>query len=337
MISIIVPVYKGEKTLRRCIESLLVQTDPELEIIIAVDGPPDASGVMADELAVTDNRIHVIHQENQGVSVARNTGIAAANGEYLMFVDSDDYVEPDFCETMKKTLEKNATDLVVCGFHHWYFGKDVKKSPKHPGTYSVVQGREILELYEEQFMNMPWNKIFRRDLLSGEFPLGISLGEDLIFNLEYLKKCSKVSVIPDLLYHYIQGESNVTLSTKRRSDRVEMALLIYKKVSECVKNTLCLDETYGIPESKLLVEFLDEMEGLYFQKDLSFADKKTQMRIFRDAWKIIPDGSMIRLYKMDYRILYYFFSRNRLTMMYILIMARGILVTLYRKLEKKIR
>ena len=120
MISVIVPVYKSERTLNKCVNSLLAQSNADLEIILVVDGPPDSSGVMADQLAEEDRRVRVIHQTNQGVSKARNRGLQEAKGEYIRFVDSDDYVEPNSNELLLTFLEQNACDMVIGGSQHLY-------------------------------------------------------------------------------------------------------------------------------------------------------------------------------------------------------------------------
>ena len=113
MISVVVPVYKSEKTLEKCVNSLCAQTDGDLEILLIVDGPPDGSGILADELAKKDKRIRVINQENQGVSKARNRGIKEAKGEYIRFVDSDDYVDEDSNEILLSAMKEQDVDMVI--------------------------------------------------------------------------------------------------------------------------------------------------------------------------------------------------------------------------------
>ena len=181
MISVIVPVYKSEKTLRPCVQTLREQTVTELEILLVDDGSPDGCPRICDELAAEDGRIRVIHKENGGVSSARNAGIEAAEGEYLFFCDSDDWVEPDLLEKLLKAIE--GTDIAICGFHHHYLGRDVVKRP----SAENASGEEnFLTLYSQGYLNMPWNKLFKR-ALAGRFDESLSLGEDLLFNLAYLR------------------------------------------------------------------------------------------------------------------------------------------------------
>ena len=163
MVSIVVPVYKSEKTLRVCVESLQRQTEREIEIILVDDGSPDNCPCICDELAEKDARIRVIHKENGGVSSARNAGMEKAGGEFLLFADSDDSVEEDMAEALLCGI--GSADLAVCGYHHHYLGRDVEKIPE----ISKWNGAEsFLALYGRGYLNMPWNKLFRRSL-AGRF------------------------------------------------------------------------------------------------------------------------------------------------------------------------
>ena len=123
LITIVVPIYKVEKYLGRCIDSLIAQTYPNIEIILADDGSPDRCGAICDEYAQKDSRIKVIHQENKGVAAARNAALDIAQGEYIMFVDSDDYVEPTFCEIPLKTAQQQNADMVIFGYRRFINGK----------------------------------------------------------------------------------------------------------------------------------------------------------------------------------------------------------------------
>ena len=128
-VSIIVPVYNAEKYLQECVESVLCQTLSDIELILVDDGSSDGSKELCDELAKNHSGtcLRVIHQANSGVSAARNAGIRAAEGEFLLFTDSDDYVEPDYLEKMAALQENSDADLVLCGYHHLYDGADIVK------------------------------------------------------------------------------------------------------------------------------------------------------------------------------------------------------------------
>ena len=123
ILSVIVPVYNSEKYLERCVESVMASSLKNLEIILVNDGSSDCSDKLCDRLAQRDKRIVVIHQQNAGVSAARNRGLEKAEGKYFAFVDSDDYIEPDMYEKMIASMEKNDADLVCCGFCREYSGE----------------------------------------------------------------------------------------------------------------------------------------------------------------------------------------------------------------------
>ena len=177
MISVIVPVYNSRDTLARCVKSLQAQTLADLEIILVDDGSSDGSGMLCNGFSREDARIRVIHKANGGVSSARNAGIEAAKGRYLMFMDSDDYAEPEMAEAMLSGIGED--DIAICGFHHHYQGRDVVRIPDVPGQ----SGEEnFLALYGQGFLNMPWNKLYKREL-AGRFDESLSLGEDLLFQL----------------------------------------------------------------------------------------------------------------------------------------------------------
>ena len=134
-ISIVVPVYNVERYLPRCIESILRQTYTNFELILVDDGTPDRSGIICDRYAERDSRIRVIHKENGGVSTARNTGIDAAKGEWITFVDSDDWVSDEYLKTLTTHLHNNSYDLVIGGFEFRHF--TVWKGDAEEGTVDI--------------------------------------------------------------------------------------------------------------------------------------------------------------------------------------------------------
>lgn len=194
MISVIVPIYNTEKYLHRCIDSILAQTFTDFELLLINDGSKDNSGAICDEYAAKDPRIHVFHKENGGVSSARNVGLDNAKGDYIMFVDSDDYMFPQMCEQMIATIESKKADLVVCGTTETGGGY---WRPVADNDYTLTQLKEnFVELLHTELLSPPWNKIFKRTIIGEQrFQEDITFGEDLIFNLEYIDKCNKVSFI----------------------------------------------------------------------------------------------------------------------------------------------
>lgn len=342
MVSIIIPVYKSEKTLERCIHSICKQTYEDWEAIMIVDGPPDSSGILAEALAQEDSRIRVIHQENQGVSVSRNAGIEAAKGTYIQFLDSDDYLPPDSLKLMHEAMENHPCDFLIGGFHHIYFGKEVEKLPKEEGYYILKESQEIfLTLYKDQFLNMPWNKWYKKELIIEGFPLGMSLGEDLLFNISYLRQVKSFGVIQKSICNYIQDDRGTTLSTKRRNDRIETAFTLMENMYIFCTETFAGDSkhAYEVLKDKLAVEFLDGMEELAFYH-IPYREKTEIIQSYRKAFRKIEEKRdectkmTENLQLLDYRIIGWLFYRNHIHLTYLFIMLRGIVVKLVRRIQE---
>ena len=214
MISIIVPVYNAEKYLDRCIQSILAQTYTDFELLLVNDGSTDSSGVICDKYAGQDSRIRVFHKENGGVSSARNWGLNNAEGEYVMFVDSDDYMKFDMCDIMYKTITQKQSDIVICGTEEsgggfWRPNADIDYTRQ---TFS----NNFSSLLQTELLSPPWNKIFKRDKIKTRFREDISFGEDLIFNLQYLALCETLSFIENAPYfHEKDNDSSIVVRFQR--------------------------------------------------------------------------------------------------------------------------
>tara|TARA_B110000285_G_C15142967_1_gene632349 strand:- start:10187 stop:11122 length:936 start_codon:yes stop_codon:yes gene_type:complete len=214
LISIIVPVYKVEKYLDRCVKSLINQTYENIEIILINDGSPDNCPLMCDKFANDFNNIRVIHQENSGPSKARNAGIDIANGKFVTFVDSDDFVHPTYLEFLKSEIDHNNVLLSICGYQ-----KNSTSLPfqcdKSPLSDTVkVNDCEAFELLlNNQELCAPWAKLYNIRLFQDlRFPVDI-LYEDMFFTPQVFKKAVKISVSFNKLYYYNQeGESIIRSS-----------------------------------------------------------------------------------------------------------------------------
>ena len=205
-ISIIVPVYNTEKYLRRCLDSIAAQTFTDWECICVDDGSPDASGAMLDAYARRDARFCVIHQENGGVSRARNTALDAARGEYVGFVDSDDWIESEMISTLYDTAIEHEADAVVSGYK-WFSpnGKIEEIAPKF--GWMDMPKDFVME------WQGPCAKLFKRTILHKEnirFPEGITLAEDLFFTFQVFFRTQKVFGINKAFYSYFWNENSAT-------------------------------------------------------------------------------------------------------------------------------
>ena len=212
VVSVIVPVYNTGEHLVRCIESLVDQTYPQLEIIVVDDGSTDGSPEVIAAFANQDERIKAIRQANAGVSAARNAGIDAAAGEYVLFVDADDWLESNTFEILVREIESNGLDFVTFS----YFVDDDTTSRLGPtldsftGTLNTAQGLDALLQTQNRFV---FTRLFRRELIGPvRFRRDLHWGEDTIFVIEVAKRAKASSVIPEHFYHYVQSEGSATRS-----------------------------------------------------------------------------------------------------------------------------
>ena len=201
-LSIIVPVYGVEKYLPACLDSVLQQSLEDWELILIDDGSPDHCGAICDEYAEKDARIRVIHQDNHGVSAARNAGLRAAQGDYYGFMDADDLVSPEMYETLLQAAESHGCDIAICGFSFCSEQKKMLRTEPVPaGKFNRV--KLILSIYQmpNPFHGSMCNKIFRRDLLKGLFfDESVSIGEDWLLLYECYQRANAAAAVSDCLY-----------------------------------------------------------------------------------------------------------------------------------------
>lgn len=216
LISVIIPVYNVEKYLHRCLDSVIAQTYQNLEIICVDDGSIDESGRICDQYAVRDARIKVIHQENQGLSAARNRGLDAAEGEYIAFVDSDDYILEDMYKKMLDKLLNYNVDLCVCQWQYEFSdGRQVvKKKNIDPTIYGCKSSLEFARFlymgnYENGVVVAAWNKLYRRALLD-KIRFEGRIHEDDAFNGRIMAKDVSVYVMEEQFYVYAQNGDSLT-------------------------------------------------------------------------------------------------------------------------------
>ena len=202
LISIIVPVYNVERYLKRCVESILNQSYTNIELLLIDDGSKDKSGAICDEYAKKDGRVKVVHKENGGVSIARNLGIEMAQGKYIIFVDSDDWISELNVETHIKALKENDCQLT---FSSWEM-RGLRKAQKKFEN-------KVIELFNKNdntgeiliSFNNPWNKLFVTEIIKSnqlKFPVGVKYGEDTYFVWKYLMHCKKICLRQEVLYFY---------------------------------------------------------------------------------------------------------------------------------------
>ena len=295
MISIVIPVYNVEKYLPQCLDSVLSQIYTNYEVILVDDGSPDRSGAICDAYAQKDSRFRVIHQNNAGVSVARNNGIEQAAGEWVTFIDSDDWVEPHYLSNFRLD-ESNGIDLIIQGleyydhrdghfFNPWSFKDCVLK--KQDFRLGFAENR-LMEV------GFPYGKAYCKKLLIDDdlrFDSRISFHEDHIFVLDYYKMCHSIRLVDATDYKYRCYHTGASLSSKRHP---------WKKMNlagdEMLKRFLCMKGVYfteNTAEANKLYDFayackLTAAESIILS-DMRYGEKK---RAFRQ----VINSKDIRLY-----------------------------------------
>lgn len=203
MFSIIVPVYNVEKYLDKCLASILEQTFKDFECIIIDDGSPDNSNIIIDKYVKLDQRFKVIHQKNMGLSAARNAGLDIAKGDYIVFVDSDDYIANDYLEKFAAKIASTNAEIVVCGLTEVF--KDYEKSIVFEDESTEVIKQNILA---DVWPSYAWNKCYKKSLFANiRFPVG-KIFEDILTIPEVCLYARKIVCIPDKLYYYNRHNEN---------------------------------------------------------------------------------------------------------------------------------
>ena len=255
-VTVIISVYNAEKYIERCVNSICQQTYQNIEIILINDGSKDKSGELCDLYAKKDARIIVVHQLNQGVSAVRNVGIKKAHGEYIIFVDVDDFLERDMINELVKCTVNNC--LTVGGYYI-----DIEKGKYEnsvPVLYekkkvSKVDKKQVVTVYKKGLLGSVWNKMYLTRIIrnSGLFFLdNLSLGEDALFNLKYItvSNCDFI-ILNEPLYHYVKRK-NESLNQKYRSDFFEIQIKLFESIIDFGNNV------------RISKDDMNELNCLYF-------------------------------------------------------------------------
>ena len=296
-ISIIVPIYNVEKYLSQCIDSILSQTYKNLEIILVDDGTKDSSGIICDDYSKKDNRIKVIHQKNQGLSGARNTGLTNSTGDYITFVDSDDFVDNKMFKTMLLAIKENDADIVECGTifcdENGNYIKDntLNEVKIYKNEYQI---KDLL--MNEDITTTSWGKLYKKKLFTNfKFPLG-KYHEDTFTTYKLLHISKKTIVLNQSFYHYRQVNGSIMNSnfslkhldaieaTLERSKFIEKNYPEYKKydyaniVYSCCKvyERILLSDFYD----KKIIKNLQNLIRKYLMYFLIYSKSKKSTKLF---------------------------------------------------------
>lgn len=234
-ISIIVPIFNVEQYLERCINSIIKQTFQDFELILVDDGSTDKCGKICDEYADTDDRIHVIHQNNGGLSDARNTGLRVSKGDYVVFVDSDDWVSEFFLENLLRVQSITNADIVECSIIRTD-SEDIKETGKIAAQYREYSTVDALQLLikDNLFHQYVWNKLYRKSVIGDTFFEKGKTNEDEFWTYQIFSSANKIVWMNLPLYYYFQRDNSIMGSTYnlKRLDAIEAKLLRYIYIKE---------------------------------------------------------------------------------------------------------
>ncbi len=223
LISIVVPIYNTEKYISRCVTSLIKQTYRNIEIILVDDGSQDNSAKICDRFAKKDGRIKVIHKQNSGVSETRNVGIDAASGEYLLFVDGDDFLPLDAVEILYNTIKFDNADM-SCGCWAKITVKGTTYNHHSSKTVSVDDKEQLMKIMDYEEIKGPVAKLFKTEVIKSHgftFPEDIKISEDTIFVYKYLRECKTISIVDRNVYYY--NRLSVGSATTKYYDRFNLS------------------------------------------------------------------------------------------------------------------
>lgn len=263
-ISVIVPVYKAESYLRRCVDSLLAQTFTDFEILLIDDGSPDRSGQICDEYALQDERVRVIHKLNGGVASARQCGLDNAQGEYIIHADPDDWVESTMLEELYATAKKENADMVICDYYlndqsqHY-----VKQQP------SSLASRDVLRDMFRFLHGSCCNKLVKLSCYSCpqkiSFVKDLNTSEDFMVNVLLLKQITKIAYVDKAFYHYDLVINSHSITRKMLSNHLQQDKLIIRTISQILP-----EKEYIYERSTLIAKVLFHIVQIYDKDSASF-------------------------------------------------------------------
>lgn len=304
MVSIIVPIYNVEQYLEKCIDSIINQTLKDIEIILVDDGSPDNCGQICDEYAKKDNRIKVIHKENGGLSSARNAGLKIATGEYIGFIDSDDYIELNMYEELYNIAKENNIDIVSCNYNR--IAKEIRKSEIYLPANKVIIKNEINDLIKKSNYNKMlwyvWKALYKREIIEKINFIEKPIIEDTPFNLEAYLKSNSIYHLDKPLYNYIHRENSIMcepykkdLILKLNNQYIEK-LNIYKKYNlsgyeeDLYLNNMC----------HLMPMILDNVKN----HKVSLKDKIKEYKYIRNCQFVIDTFNNISVFEIKTKVKY---------------------------------
>ena len=258
-ISIVIPAFNCEKTIGRCLDSALAQTWSNTEIIAVDDGSTDQTGSILDTYQKEHGNIRVIHQENSGVAAARNAGIKAAEGVWLVTLDADDYIDPEMLKAMHDAAAAADAQLCICGFRMVY-EEDKRKEVRQlaedfEGDLAELLNTVLLPLYDRQLLNNQNNKLYRLDLIREHeifYDPAMQINEDLWFSLTYLRYCREIAVLKRPFLNYTQHKDGESLVSRFHENAVETSFAVLRACDALLDGRDVTDEVINGMNNRML-------------------------------------------------------------------------------------
>ena len=284
-ITIIVPVYNAEKFLHKCVNNLLNQSLSDFEVLLINDGSTDCSGQICNEYAEKDSRIRAIHKQNGGPGTARNLGLKEANGEWIAFVDADDWTDKEYLKELYENIHPNAAQqgLIIQGLKFYKNENDIKPLNFSPDTYTQQNITGIFEEKQVQNCGYPMGKLYNSAIIKENnltFDESVKIAEDLLFLLSYIPHAGYIRFIPGANYNYLFLPNSLS----RKYLSFDEIYEVYKKSSECIDSIIL---KYNIDKDNTYIHTYRYQAGLLFQAILSlyhpqhFRPKKERLSIIK--------------------------------------------------------
>lgn len=305
LVSVIIPVYNGEKVITRCINSLIHQTYVDIEIIIVDDGSSDETERICKGLLKIEPRIRYFRQCNQGVAYARNVGMKISKGKYLCFVDADDYTYPLYVETLLYYLKQYHVSIAACNYQKLQEGEHISKKCNIRKIKLMSKEDALSSLfYRKEMMGYPFLKLFARDILTGmSFPTEYALGEDFQFVYSVFQNSSDIIYIDSVMYIYMQNNGSATHNLS-----IEPMEKIWIKLIEYLEENKNDEQICRAIVTKIFITSIDfyiqldkEKRNILFKKKLKEYIKEHASQVFRDkqAGRIDRGLALIGILNVD--------------------------------------
>lgn len=300
VISIIVPVFNAAENIYKCFQSIQAQTYSDIEIILVDDGSTDRSGAICDELAQKDERVRVIHKKNGGVSSARNAGLDFARGELIMFVDADDWMDSNLCVALLSAMKD--ADLIIGGYTQ-VTPCSTTKLCLGAAQFSLLDqiGQYFDDLYRKNLLNCPFSKLYRRAVIASQrYCISVALGEDFLFNLEYIQKCRLIAITDNAGYFYnCMNENSAT--KKLRDTDIEQVIELYR-AGKRFKEKYCKNANQSnVLEERLCLNGVNLMQLIFYSKKRSVEKQQMAKRLLSSS-EFIEACSFVRGLSLRYEL-----------------------------------